>query len=122
MWTYQQSSGNLVAPDGSLAGTGYSGRGASLNVPEDEGLRDLGPLPAGWWTIGEFFDDPGGKGPIVAHLTPHLGTLTFGRSCFMIHGDNAEANHTASEGCIVLARPLREAIRDSGDSILLVIA
>ena len=121
MWTYQQSTGTLTAPDGSTLGAGYSGHGSGLNSPTAQTQADIGPIPQGWWTIGAFFDDPGDKGPIVAHLTPDAGTDTFGRSGFMIHGDNAAANHSASEGCIILARPLREAIRDSGDARLTVI-
>jgi hypothetical protein len=69
-----------------------------------------GPIPRGAWTIGEFFDDPGGKGPVVAHLTPCEGTETFGRSGFMIHGDNQALNHSASEGCIVAPRFIRDQI------------
>lgn len=120
MWQYAQSSGILTAPDGSQAGKGYSGRGEGLNAPQSQSVPDVGPIPQGSWLVGPFFDDPGGKGPIVAHVTPMPGTEVFGRSGFMIHGDNAAANHTASEGCIILARPLREAIRDSGDSMLSV--
>jgi hypothetical protein len=119
-WTYSQSSGNLTDPDGVLAGQGYSGNGADLDNPAGQGDVGHGPIPQGDWTIGAFFDDPGGKGPVVAHLTPNEGTETFGRSGFMIHGDNSEMNHTASEGCIILARTYRKAIAASGDSILSV--
>jgi hypothetical protein len=69
-----------------------------------------GPIPRGAWTIGLFFDDSGGKGPVVSHLTPRDGTETFGRSGFMLHGDNSAADHTASEGCIVAPRFIREQI------------
>ena len=120
MWIYSQTTGKLNAPDGSTPGFGYSGRGADLNNPSGEADVAQGPIPEGMWTIGAFFNDPGGKGPIVCHLTPYPETDTFGRSGFMIHGDNSEANHTASEGCIILARPLREAIEASGDHSLQV--
>jgi hypothetical protein len=86
------------------------------NVPE------LGPIPAGKWIIETFFNDPGGKGPIVAHLTPGDGTETFGRTGFMIHGDNAEVNHTASHGCIILPHFVREMIMASADRELEVTA
>ena len=69
-----------------------------------------GPIPRGKWEIGAFFDDPGGKGQVVAHLTPCDGTETFGRSGFLIHGDNSALNHSASEGCIVAPRVIREQI------------
>lgn len=122
MWTYQQSTGDLTDPQGVFMGKGYSGHGQGLDNPADEQIRAVGPLPCGWYTIGAFFDDPGGKGPIVAHLAPSQGTETFGRSGFMIHGDNSEGNHSASEGCIVLNRSLRKAIAASGDTALQVIA
>jgi len=119
MWTYSQSTGKL-AHDGALVGIGYSGRGQGLNNPDAEALEGVGPIPRGEWTIGAFFDDPGGKGPIVAHLTPVDGTNALGRSGFMIHGDNGAANHSASHGCVILARPYRIAIRDSKDNRLIV--
>ena len=120
MWTYSQQTGKLTSEDGSIRGVGYSGRGADLNNPAGEADVGQGPIPEGMWTIGPFFSDPGGKGPIVCRLTPEDGTETFGRSGFMIHGDNSESNHTASEGCIILARLLRVAIEVSGDNSLQV--
>lgn len=120
MWKYSQSTGQLSSPAGSSVGLGYSGRGVDLDNPADQDQRGVGPIPQGDWAIGEFFDDPGGKGPIVCHLTPLPSTETFGRSGFMIHGDNAEANHTASEGCIILPRALRQMIMSSSDRVLTV--
>jgi hypothetical protein len=120
MWQFEITSGNLTEPDGTLAGTGYSGHGEGVDNPADEQIPDVGPIPEGQYTIGTFFDDPGGKGPVVCHLYPMPGTDTLGRSGMMIHGDNSEHNQTASHGCIILARPLREAIRDSGDTLLQV--
>lgn len=121
MWTYSQSTGQLVNPDGAVQGVGYSGRGSGLNNPASQDIPDVGPCPQGIWTIGGFFNDPGNKGPIVCHLSPQAETVTFGRSGFMIHGDNSEADQTASEGCIILARPLRLAIMNSPDTVLEVI-
>jgi hypothetical protein len=34
----------------------------------------------------------------------------FGRSGFFCHGDNPAENQTASDGCIVAARPIREIV------------
>jgi len=120
MWHYSQTTGAIVSDDGSIRGAGYSGRGADLDNPAGQGDICEGPIPQGIWDIGPFFDDPGGRGLVVCHLTPEMDTETYGRSGFMIHGDNSEHNHTASEGCIVLARPLREAIATSGDKRLMV--
>jgi len=121
MWTYQQSTGKL-SHDGVLVGIGYSGRENGLNNPAAQSQKALGPIPQGEWTIGAFFDDPGGKGPVVCHLMPREGTDDLGRDGFMIHGDNGHANHSASHGCIILARPYRIAIRDSADKTLIVTA
>jgi hypothetical protein len=121
-WQFQQSTGNLNSPDGVQVGQGYSGNGEDLDNPAEQQVLGHGPIPQGSWTIEAFFDDPGGKGPIVAHLNPNQETVTFGRSGFMIHGDNAADDHTASEGCIILARPLREMIAASTDRNLVVVA
>jgi Protein of unknown function (DUF2778) len=103
-------------------GHGYSGSQTDFNKPAFQQLHTQGPIPQGTWLIGLFYDDPGGKGPLVARLSPGQFTDTFGRSGFMIHGDNAALNHTGSEGCIVLAHDLRQAIADSKDYDLQVVA
>lgn len=128
MWTFNSANGNL-SHDGAFMGIGYAGHGAGLDNQADQYIHDLGPLPVGMWTIGDFFDDlipdpPDGKihlGPCVAPLTPSEGTDTQGRGGFFIHGDNAEQNHTASDGCIVLNPSIREEIKNSGDTTLEVV-
>ena len=122
MWTYQQSTGNLTDPYGKVIGVGYAGHGPGIDNPADEEIRNIGPLPTGKYTIGPFYDDPHGKGPLVAHLIPDPANEMYGRSGMMIHGDTAAHNQTASEGCIVLAHNLRAAIASSLDDDLLVIA
>jgi len=109
-WKYHSDTGLIESPTGFKLGDGYSGNGAGLNNPAMESAPMHGPIPRGAWTIGTFHDDPGGKGPVVAHLTPCVDTHTFGRSGFMIHGDNQALNHTASEGCIVAPRFIRDQI------------
>jgi hypothetical protein len=121
-WKYSQATGKLINPAGSVVGIGYSGNGVGLNNPAEQTEEGVGPIPQGQWTVESFFDDPGGKGPLVAHVKPATGTETFGRSGFMIHGDNAEENHTASEGCIILPRILREMVMSSQDRTFLVTA
>jgi hypothetical protein len=122
MWIYSQTTGNVVAPDGLLKGQGYSGNGASLDNPAAESIVGHGPIPQGKWTIGKFETYPI-LGEVVAPLTPCPGNDMDGREGeFFIHGDNVLMNHTASDGCIVLSRPLREAIAASGDTALLVTA
>jgi hypothetical protein len=51
-------------------------------------------------------------------LAPAVGTDTFGRSAFLIHGDNL--THTASHGCIILRREVRVQINQSTDRELIV--
>ena len=121
MWQYQQSTGNLTAPDGSLAGVGYSGNGADLDNPSGQGDIGHGPIPQGSWTIGEFSNHPK-LGPVSSPVSPAPGNDMDSRDGgFFIHGDNAAENHTASDGCIILSRPLREQIAASGDTELLVV-
>ena len=120
MWSYCSANGNL-SHGGAFAGSGYSGIGEGLNNPQLENDPGVGPLPRGSYIIEPFFDDPGGKGLIVAHLTPAPDTRTFGRNGFMIHGDNAAMNHSASHGCIILSRQLRRQISISGDDALEVV-
>ena len=121
MWTFDVKAGAILSPTKFPLGAAYSGNGKGLNNPLMDGVPDVGPIPPGQWQIGEFFDDPGGKGPLVCHLTPAPGTDTLGRSGFMIHGDNQLMNHSASEGCIVAAHFIRQAIATSPDKILSVV-
>lgn len=121
MWKYEQKSGQLTNPTGSKVCIGYSGHAIGLNDPDEECVPDFGPIPKGKYTIGRFFDDPE-KGPIVAHLVPDVDTNTFGRSGFMIHGDNKAGDHSASHGCIILPHIIRETIMASNDRELEVTA
>jgi len=119
MWTYHQRTGAIY--DGNeLAGYGYSGHGNGLNSPGMESVHDIGPLPAGNWIILEWVDNYPTKGPVVARLSPVENTA-HGRSGFLIHGDNALGNHSASHGCIIAGRAIREAWRASGDTKIQVV-
>jgi hypothetical protein len=123
MWTYKQSSGAVKAPNGDVIGYGYSGNGADLNNPAGQADTGHGPIPCGNWTIGPFYNDPSGKGPVVCKLFPCDGNDMAGRDGgFMIHGDNKKANHTASDGCIILPHALREEIAASEDNLLMVVS
>lgn len=122
MWTYNSTTGEVTDPDGNACATVcYSGHEDGLNNPAMEQIHDVGPIPRGEYLIGEFFNDTDGKGPIVAHLYPMTETDVFGRSGFMIHGDNILGDKSASHGCIIAARQLRTAIQESGDKVLKVI-
>jgi hypothetical protein len=119
-WTYRQSTGEIDLDD-NMIGTGYSGNGQGLDNPAMQDVPDVGPIPEGNYTIGPAFDSPA-KGPCVHHLLPDPANQMFGRDGFLIHGDNSAMNHTASEGCIILTRDIRQRISDSGDTQLTVIA
>ena len=119
MWTYCQSSGEL-SRNGVFVGKGYSGREAGLNNPAMEADEGVGPIPAGRWVIGAVFDHPR-LGRCVMHLMPDAFD-PHGRAAFLIHGDNAQMNHTASHGCIILAHLIRLQIAASPDRALTVIA
>jgi len=112
-WTYEQATGKMVYPDGHTVAQGYSGRGAGLNNPDDEAVAGVGPIPRGTWSIDPVPLEHTACGPLALALTPE-GFDPHGRSLFRIHGDTAAMNHTASDGCIILARPVRQAIIDSG--------
>jgi hypothetical protein len=118
MWTYSQSTGQ-IAHNGTKSGVGYSGNGLGLDNPGMQDIADVGPIPQGLWSIGKPFTDPE-KGPIVMALTADPATTLFGRSGFLIHGDNEKMDHTASKGCIILSHDIRTTIAASPDHQLTV--
>jgi hypothetical protein len=84
-------------------------------------MKGHGPIPEGRYTMGEWYDDPGGKGPVVCKLEPHPDNQMGGRSGFMIHGDNSLQNHTGSDGCIIIPRFARVRISTDADQELEVV-
>lgn len=118
MLGYIQLSGAILV-DGKVIGTGYSGHGDGLNAPDMEGCVDIGPIPAGLWAVGPWEALHLHLGPTVARLTP-IGHDAHGRTGFFVHGDSASLDHSASHGCIIAGRAIREALRDSGQTQLLV--
>src|SRR2546423_11084836 len=120
-WTYAQQTGDLQQ-DGKPVATGYSGAGDGKNNPTMADVPNVGPIPRGAWSITGPPTDPRDHGPYVLRLEPAAETETFGRSGFLIHGDSRAHPGTASEGCIILPRAVREQIWKSGDRDLEVIA
>ena len=45
MWSYSQSTGELVDALGEVIGSGYSGLGADKNNPSAENVQGEGPIP-----------------------------------------------------------------------------
>ena len=123
MWIYRQDSGVLIH-DGLVIGQGYSGFGADKNQPNDESVKDLGPIPTGTYLIGspECLDTPGPHGPYVLRLTPAPNNAMHDRDGFLIHGDSLEHPGAASHGCIILPKAVRIVIAQSGDDQLTVVS
>ena len=126
MWTWDQSAGT-ISHNGRFVAKGYSGGGAGKNNPAMEGVRATGPIPRGKWKIRAPYNSPA-VGPYVLPVWAaddgvfddvHGRTK---RSAFRIHGDSIRAPGTASKGCIILPRAIRQQIWASGDRDLEVIA
>lgn len=120
MWLYVQASGELYAGDGELVAVGYAGSGQGKNNPGMQTVHNVGPIPCGRYTI-EAPIHTVTHGPYVLGLSPARRNAMFGRSAFLLHGDSVVHPGTASEGCIILPRVVRERVWTSGDHQLLVI-
>lgn len=118
-WLYHQKTGELLH-DGVHVGAGYSGHGPGLNNPALEADPGIGPIPAGRWKIGPAHDSPH-TGPLTMNLDP-VGHDALGRTLFRMHGDSNTGNESASRGCPVMGRLIRQAVADSPDRDLEVIA
>lgn len=115
MWMYRQVTGELTY-DGVSLTVGYSGNGKGLNNPAHDLESNVGPIPKGYWTIGDAFSHPK-KGRLCMRLTPKI---KMHRSGFMIHGDNANGDKSASQGCIIFNKATRDLIANSEDKLLMV--
>lgn len=123
MWVWDQSAGELRR-NGEVIAKGYSGKGRGRNNPALESVRATGPIPRGKWKIVEKYDSAS-VGPYALKVFAVDGKLDdtharTGRGAFRIHGDNRTG--TASEGCIILPRNIRQMIWESGDRDLEVVA
>lgn len=117
-WRYRQSTGELFH-DAQRICAGYSGAGPGKNNPAMQHVRSVGPIPAGDWSIGQTPYDSDKVGPYAIRLEP-VGHNACGRTAFRIHGDSVRQPGTASNGCIILPRAVRERIIASGDRHLQV--
>ncbi len=124
MWLYVQSTGDLIAGDGEVIKGGYAGIGEGLNNPGMQFVKNVGPICCGRYTIEKPHDLEGGPhGPYVLALTPHPRNVMQGRDGFAMHGDKIDPPpKSASNGCIIEPRPVRERVSQSGDPDLLVVA
>ena len=126
MWTYIQKSGELLH-DGAHESVGYSGYNdpnsgqEGKNNPDLQNVHDVGPIPVGGYVIGTPHDSLT-HGPFVLPLTPDASNQMFGRTAFLIHGDSVVEPGTASRGCIIMSRGIRNEVATSGDHVLTVIS
>ena len=120
MHRYEIATGKWFAPNGELLGIGYSGFPPDgKNNPGMCDVANIGPIPPGSYTI-LFPRTIVQHGPYVLPLVPAPSNEMHGRSGFLIHGDSKTSPGTASHGCIILPRNVREAIWGSGDRELTV--
>lgn len=117
---YSQSTGVLTI-NSAIVGTCYAGRNAGLDNHAMEGAQGTGPIPCGFYTIGDPQEPVGHLGPLAMPLKPNAGTDTLGRSGFFMHGDNASHDHSASHGCIVADLTIRTAVLNAPDDQLEVV-
>jgi hypothetical protein len=117
---YEQKTGILMTDTNDVIGIGYAGNGEGKNNPEMESVHNVGPLPKGKYKIGGPYDSAH-TGKFTLPLEPFPENYMFLRSDFKIHGDSISEPGTASNGCIILPRSVREKINNSVDKILKVI-
>jgi hypothetical protein len=100
----------------------YSGNGQQKNRVGSAHFANHGAIPPGTYTItGKRIDKPGHKslGDDSMILRPSATNKMYGRSNFLIHGGNGAG--TASDGCIVTLRAIRQKIWTSGVRTLEVV-
>lgn len=121
MWKYEQSTGHLSDKNGKVVATGYAGKGEHKNKPSDQNMVGVGPLPQGRYTLSPPRTSQK-TGPYAMDLIPDASNEMYGRSAFQMHGDSIKAPGTASSGCIIMPRNIRELVWNSGDHQLQVVA
>jgi len=117
-WEYSQSTGDLRF-NGVKVYRGYAGKGTAKNQPIMEHLRNLGPIPKGRYET-QAPRTSARMGPYVLPLVP-IGHNARGRTDFQIHGDSRSNPGSASNGCIIMPRSIRERIWKSGIRSLIVV-
>lgn len=121
-WLYKIKEHTLLNAAGDVVSTdGWAGHGAGKNNPDMENVKNVGPLPEGWYTIGEPVESAH-TGPYTLPLTPDLTNKEFGRGDFKCHGAAFEHPEMSSDGCMIQERNIRENIHNSGDNRLQVVA
>jgi len=122
MWRFDQNTGHLYEPDGSMVAICYSGGDGGkhpegINNHEYQAVANVGPLPVGLYTFGTPIEHSH-LGPLAIPLEPDQSNEMFGRSGFFCHGDTPAMNHSASDGCIIAPHQIREDMWNSDDHTL----
>ena len=125
MWTFEITTGKFYDPTGAYVSTGYAGGNCGKNPegidnPADEGLKDIGPLPEGLYTLGTPVAHSQ-LGAFAIPLIPDPSNDMKGRGGFYLHGDTTPPGN-ASEGCIVQPLTTRNAVWQSADHQIQVVA
>lgn len=125
MWTFESSTGKWFDPSGTFLVKGYAGGNCGknpegINNPELQGEKSIGPLPEGLYGLGELVLESH-LGKYAISLVPDPANKMLGRGGFFVHGDTTPGGR-ASEGCIILPRPNREALWSSKDRKVNVVA
>jgi hypothetical protein len=94
-----------------------------VNNPALQNVENVGPIPQGDYTIGTQgnYGSLGHGLPGSMPLTPARGNNMHGRYGFLMHGDNARGDRSASEGCIIMPRAVRDEVGQSDDKCLKVV-
>lgn len=126
-WKFAISAGKIFDPDGAFVSSAYSG-GNKGQDPEgvdntaDESRKNIGPLPEGNYTLGTPVDHSQ-LGPFAIPLIPDSTNEMYGRGSFFVHGDLVNGPvHSASEGCIIVQRSVRDSLWTSSDHQIQVVA
>jgi hypothetical protein len=130
-WVVSQSSGQIthvptdgVGPPEPIFDGAYTGHGIGVNNPALSFVPSIGPIPIGDYSMGPEQDNRTGSGHTLKssiRLTPAASNWMFGRGGFLIHGDNARHNRSASEGCIIVPQNIRDKMGRSSDKTLQVV-
>jgi RHS repeat-associated protein len=128
-WFYSQSTGTLthVNAQGKVDVTktgGYAGADTGTikgkNNPAMQYVPNVGPIPQGTYQVGTPYNSKK-TGAFSIPLAPAQSNNMQGRSAFLMHGDSIRNPGTASEGCIVFPRGVRDEVNKSKDKCLKVI-
>lgn len=103
LWLRDEATQEKAAP----LGRGYSGHPPYVNDGTAEALVARGPIPRGSYRLVGPFNHVR-LGPLVFFLDPAKTNKMHGRSGFFIHGDNEFGSQSASHGCVILSRAIRE--------------